>query len=76
MTQQQENAFRTSLPNLQSASLNVVSIDDQGAAPTAMVRGQYTFVFDGRPQQVDVSFRATFERVGSGWRMTRTEDAR
>jgi serine/threonine protein kinase len=73
MTQQQESAFRTSLPNLQSATLNVESIDEQGDAATAMVRGEYVFVFDGRRQASPVSFRATFERAGTGWRMTRTE---
>jgi hypothetical protein len=76
MTQQQESAFRTSLPNLQSATLNVESIDEQGDVATAMVRGEYEFVFDGRRQRSPVSFRATFERQGTGWRMTRTEDAR
>jgi serine/threonine-protein kinase len=73
MTQQQESAFRTSLPNLQSAALNVESIDEQGEVATAMVRGEYVFVFDGRRQASAVSFRATFERAGTGWRMTRTE---
>jgi hypothetical protein len=77
MTPQQETDFRQSLPNLQSASLSVESIDDsQGDVATAMVRGQYVFTFGGRPQQAPVSFRATFERAGAGWRMTRTEDAR
>jgi hypothetical protein len=73
MTQQQESAFRTSLPNLQSATLDIASIDEQGDVATAMVRGEYVFVFDGRRQASPVSFRATFERAGTGWRMTRTE---
>jgi hypothetical protein len=76
MTQQQETQLRASLTNLQSATLNVESIDDQGDVATAMVRGQYVFTFDGRSQQTPVSFRATFERADTGWRMTRTEDAR
>jgi hypothetical protein len=73
MTQQQETQLRQSLPNLQTATLNVESIEEQGDVVTAMVRGQYVFTFDGRPQQAPVSFRATFERAGAGWRMTRTE---
>jgi serine/threonine protein kinase len=73
MTQQQESAFRTSLPNLQTARLTVESIDDQGDVATAMVRGEYVFVFDGRQQASPVSFRATFERAGTGWQLTRTE---
>ncbi len=73
VTQQQESAVRTSLPNLQSATLSVESVDEQGDVATAMVRGEYVFVFDGRRQVTPVSFRATFERAGTGWRMTRTE---
>jgi serine/threonine-protein kinase len=73
MTTQQEQQFRASLPNLQSATLNVGTIDDQGETATAAVSGEYVFVFDGRAQRTPVSFRATFERAGAGWRMTRTE---
>ena len=73
MTSQQERDFSTALPNLQSANLNIESIDDQGDTATAMVRGEYVFLFDGRRQQTPVSFRASFERAGTGWRMTRTQ---
>jgi hypothetical protein len=76
MTQQQETQFRASLPALQSATLNVQSVDEQGDVATAMVSGEYVFVFDGRRQATPVNFRATFERAGAGWRMMRTEDAR
>jgi hypothetical protein len=73
MTPQQETQLRAALPNLQSATLTVGPIEEQGDAATAAVSGEYVFVFDGRPQRTPVSFRATFERAGAGWRMTRTE---
>ena len=73
MTSQQERDLGAALPNLDRAILNVVSVDDQGDVATAVVRGEYVFLSDGRRQQAPVSFRATFERAGSGWRMTRTD---
>jgi serine/threonine-protein kinase len=73
MTPQQETNFRASMPNIERADLRVESIDDQGGTATAQVRGTYTFNIDGRRTNSDFGFRATFERAGSGWRMTRTE---
>jgi hypothetical protein len=73
MTREQERNFSQSLPNMERAELRVDSVDDQGTTATAQVSGTYTFNFDGRRTTSDVSFRATFERAGAGWRMTRTE---
>jgi hypothetical protein len=73
MTSQQERDLGNALPNLDRAVLNVESIDEQGDVATAIVRGEYVFLFDGRRQQAPVNFRATFERAGTGWRMTRTD---
>jgi hypothetical protein len=70
MTPQQETNFRAAMPNLERAVLNVGAVDAQGDRATAAVSGTYTFADGGRRTDTAVTFRATFERAGAGWRMT------
>jgi serine/threonine protein kinase len=73
MTAQQERDLSAALPSMRAANLHVESLSEQGDGATARVAGTYTFDAGGRTQQVPVTFTATFQRDGSGWRMTRTQ---
>ncbi len=73
MTSQEERNLSAALPNMERAALTVGAVSEQGERATADVSGTYTFNNDGRRTDVPVTFRATFERAGSGWRMTRTQ---
>jgi serine/threonine protein kinase len=73
MTTQEERNLSGSLPSMERAVLNVGAVAEQGDRATADVSGTYTFNNDGRRSDVPVTFRATFERAGAGWRMTRLQ---
>jgi hypothetical protein len=70
MTQEQQRNFSGAIASLQSATLAVNSVEENGDVATAAVSGQYVFVEDGRRLSSPVSFRAIFERTGGTWRMT------
>ncbi len=70
MTQEQQRNFSGAIALMEQATLNVGAIDERGDVATAAVTGVYVFNDSGRRQTTPVNFRATFERDGSGWRMT------
>ncbi len=73
MTPQQEQQLSQSIRFIERANLRITSLQDGGDTATAQVEGTYDFVTDGRRTSTPVSFRATFERVGAAWQMTRTQ---
>jgi hypothetical protein len=70
MTQEQQRNFSGAITLMEQATLDVGAIDERGGVATAAVTGRYVFNDNGRRQTTPVNFRATFERDGSGWRMT------
>jgi alpha-L-fucosidase 2 len=73
MTSEQERQLRESIQFIERADLGIASLQDSGDTATASVEGTYEFLIDGRRSSSEVSFRATFERVGGTWTMTRTQ---
>ena len=73
MTAEQEQNFRQSLPSIETVSMRLVRLDDQGDAATASVEGTYGFNVNGRRSTSPVSFQATFRRAGTAWEMTRIQ---
>jgi hypothetical protein len=54
------------------ASLKVANLEVQGLRANAIIRGDYDYVQvkDARRRTDPVEYRATFEKAGSGWRLT------